>query len=140
MNGSDFLDFASLLAASQTAPPACRTAASRAYYGVYHLATALLNDNFKFFCPRGENGHQWVREHFYNCTSSDAHEVGLLLGNLHESRKDADYALEKDFPDRQSHAITCVERADRVRDMIRKFDTAQVRIEMESYRTKRGYP
>jgi uncharacterized protein (UPF0332 family) len=139
MDGGAFIDFASRLAASASAGPAgYRSSISRAYYGAFHLARSLL---LQFgFHSVGGNEHQWVHRHFFHCKMAAAVEVGRMLMNLHESRKEADYDLDEPKVETSSHAVACVERADAIRDRVeicaRSENVDQVRSEMVEYRKR----
>ena len=139
MDGNDFIQFAGKLAASNTSGGAgYRSAASRAYYGAYHLARQYLND-CGFFC-HSANEHQWVQRHFFYCTFQAANDIGRMLGNLHETRKEADYDLQLVSVESQSHAKTSVMRASEISARLTACQApanlAQVKFEMEVYRTK----
>ena len=113
MDGNDFIDFASELSATDgIGPAACRTVVSRAYYGTFHMALALVNE-FGFFCRRTDNEHRWVQWHFQNCKLPLAQAIGGALQNLHESRKEADYHLTRPQPDSPANATACLLRAER---------------------------
>jgi uncharacterized protein (UPF0332 family) len=71
-----------------------RTAVSRAYYGAFHLARAML-DEIGYRCQVRDNEHLFAQRHFANCQQHEAREVGGSLANLHESRKEADYDFNK---------------------------------------------
>jgi len=140
MNGGEFISFAGKLAMQTSHGPAgYRSAVSRAYYGAFHIARAYLNA-FQFHCHSGSNEHQWVQHHFQNCTTQTARDIGQSLANLHESRKVADYKLDKVAADRQSNAESCVLRADGIRDNIKECSNpaliATIKAEMVAYRQK----
>ncbi|MCE9555313.1 MAG: hypothetical protein K8T91_18340 [Planctomycetes bacterium] len=113
MNGNDFLILAGKLAAQTTYGPAgYRTAASRAYYGAYHLARQFLAE-VNIFCPGSNaNEHLWVQRMFRHCEIAQGMEIGILLSNLHESRKSADYDLNKTELESQTNAQISVLRGD----------------------------
>ncbi len=138
MQGKDFITFSGKLAAQNSIGAAgFRSATSRAYYGTFHLARELL-EGHGFLCRDQGNAHLWVRRHFQNCTSQKPKEVGRLLENLAESRKDADYRLDKAYADKQENAKLCVLRADEIQKLIAECDEAghreQIRKEMEAFR------
>ena len=139
MDGNDFISFASRIAAFQTAGAACyRTAASRAYYGAFHLARTFLAD-LNYHCP-GDKEHFWVQRHFLNCRLRAATTAGRLLADLHDSRKVADYRLDTAYADKQHHAIACVERAVEFQAQLAECraprNVEMVQLEMLDYRRR----
>jgi uncharacterized protein (UPF0332 family) len=119
MIGNDFIDFASKLAVSQpTTPAGCRSAVSRAYYGAFHMALEWLEESH--FHKFGDNEHLQVQRHFQNCNVTEGIEIGTLLKNLHESRKDADYRLDKLQAETDANAKACVLRADAIRTRLQQ--------------------
>jgi len=140
MDGNDFIDFASELSATDgIGPAACRTVVSRAYYGAFHLALALVNE-FGFFGRRTDNEHRWVQWHFQNCKLPLAQEIGRALQNLHESRKEADYHLARHQPDSPANATACVLRAEQIRKKLGECRdpqiAAQITAEMSDWRRR----
>ncbi|HEX4143646.1 MAG TPA: hypothetical protein VHY91_08945 [Pirellulales bacterium] len=126
MDGGDFIEFASTLSATEgIGPAACRTVASRAYYGAFHVALALVKE-FGFFCRRTDNEHRWVQWHFQNCKLPLAQEIGRALQNLHESRKEADYDLARPQPDSPVNAAACVLRAEEIRKKLGECRDPQI--------------
>lgn len=117
--------------------PSLRTAVSRAYYGAFHLARALLAD-MGYRCRTRDNEHLFVQRHFANCRHGIALEIGGLLSNLHESRKEADYDLDKARTETRQLAMLCAARADRVRDQLKTCRQPEVlsaiAAEMDTYR------
>jgi len=140
MDGSDFIEFASSLAARNSGPAANRSAASRAYYGAYHVAVDFLSQlGYK---ARSEKTHPWVQRQFKNCQSEDFVELGDLLETLHHARNVADYELHRAHADGQTHAMSCVEWAVQIRDELRRIAQSDrletIRKEMELYRNRLG--
>ena len=137
MNGQDFIAFAARIAASGTNDPAsCRSSISRSYYGAFHLAREFLG-GLGYRC-RSENEHHWVQRHFLNCKVNEVKEIGRLLANLHESRKEADYDLHLFHSESSQQARFCVERAERLRiqvDSCREPTLAlEIKSDMDRYR------
>lgn len=128
MNGSDFIDFAGQLSVAEPSLPApTRSAVSRAYYGAFHLAKDFLIEIDNSFRARtGENEHQFIQRHYQHCGVEPVATLGQLLSNLHESRKVADYRLDKDSAESKENARFCVKRADNIRTEISNIrnDTA----------------
>src|SRR5689334_15946755 len=93
MNGTDFIQFAGRLAARPHEPAVVyRTAASRAYYGAFHLAQDLLVQ-LGFVPSRLDNAHVFVQHLLIGSGHVGAASAGRLLENLHGSRLKADYDL-----------------------------------------------
>src|SRR5487761_1121355 len=117
--GGDFIDLAAKMALATNAnTPSYRTAVSRAYYGAFHLARAMLAE-MGYRCRVRDNEHLFVQRHFANCRQHEAREVGGLLANLHESRKEADYDFDKPRTETRQFALLCVKGADRVREQLK---------------------
>lgn len=122
MKASEFIDFASQLAAATDASaPSLRSSSSRAYYGAFHVAKQFLHSlDAAFSCRSGGNDHQFVQQHLMYCEVPDVADLGRLLSNLHESRKDADYRLEIMECESANYAQLCVDRASKIRDDLAK--------------------
>jgi uncharacterized protein (UPF0332 family) len=142
MDANEFLSFAGRLTlAPKSGASDYRSAISRSYYAVYHLARQVLRDRLSFHC-HDDNEHIWVYQHFYNCTGT-AKEVGRLLNNLHEARKKADYNLDDGSVERQAQAQFELERATKIKSLLAQYETdaallATIKAEMISWRTKAG--
>lgn len=141
MEALEFLSVAGRLALAKSSGPAdYRTSISRAYYGTYHLARQLLHQ-LGFVC-RDDNEHLWVQRHFYNCQMQAAREVGRLLGNLHESRRIADYDLDDDSIQSVAQAKFELERASAVQAALQLCATSEnvpiLHTEMLTYRSRAG--
>jgi uncharacterized protein (UPF0332 family) len=95
MNGDAFFLLASQWVSpdkSSVSEPLCRSAVSRAYYGVFHIARSLLNQMGFMF--KNENEHDRIPQDLMNCGDDDAFEAGRLLGDLRSERNSADYDIE----------------------------------------------
>lgn len=92
MNPTDFLDLADQLATRDT-EAAFRTAVSRAYYGAFHTAAALIRE-MGVTLPAGPESHQKVRF----CLMESGEPPGLQAGDslqiLRQDRNQADYDLD----------------------------------------------
>jgi hypothetical protein len=80
-----------------------RTAISRAYYYVYHLARKRVTDN-GFIIIRGGDTHKQVWEKFSGSPDWDCKKLCELAKRLHDKRKQADYdmpypKIEGEFPE-----------------------------------------
>lgn len=139
MNGSDFIVLADHLVKQKLGPSGYRSAVSRAYYGCYHLARDVLKD-FGWYCRDRANEHLWVQWHFENCTIATFVAIGKSLANLHQSRKHADYDLDKAFAETEANALTGVVRAERIKSEIAAATNGAnkdvMRAEMDAYRKK----
>jgi uncharacterized protein (UPF0332 family) len=104
MTGSEFISLAIKLSSGSTEAE-LRTSVSRAYYGVFHLAKALMED-CGIAVPRGVNPHDKVYFCLDNCLDEDAREAAHKLSSLRAIRNDADYDLETDQFATQSRVQT----------------------------------
>ena len=120
MTGDDFLSLARrMVVTHQAEPAALRTVVSRAYYGVFHNAKALLED-LGFPVPKSENAHLFVEVRLRHANRADACDAGALLGDLHERRKRADYDLGSPRYETLEFAAEAIHRADRLRETLKK--------------------
>jgi uncharacterized protein (UPF0332 family) len=97
MTGDDFLRFGSRLAGQYRAsgdPAALRSAVSRCYYGVFHVAQALLERLGHHHKGKLDNPHLFVQRCLQHSGESTAQEAGYLLQTLHQHRKNADYDID----------------------------------------------
>ena len=140
MNGEAFVTFAGKLAAGRADPAAYRSAASRSYYGVFHMARSLLQD-WGFHCDDG-NEHLGVQRHFSNCSTSAAYEVGRTLANLHDARKRSDYDLSDTAAESQRHAqstaLIALHLLEQIAWCAADANRDRVREEVVAYRKKIG--
>lgn len=91
MNGFDFLDLAVRLSASHKEAD-LRSAVSRAYYGVYHLAIAFVEDA-GVALPAAAEAHEklvWLLNAGETLRAIDA---SRMLASLRKERNRADYDL-----------------------------------------------
>lgn len=111
MKPHEFVSFASKLFVSQPDSPACcRSVISRAYYGAYHDARGFL-DGLGIRTKSGISEHLYLQRLLKESQVDQAIELGQLLDNLHQSRKEADYDLANDRPERRGQVQACVVRA-----------------------------
>jgi uncharacterized protein (UPF0332 family) len=111
MKPYEFFAFASKLFVSHPpSAPCSRTIISRAYYGAYHAARQLLDD-LGIRSKSGISEHLYLQRLFKESQVEEAIELGQLLDNLHQSRKDADYDLGSDQPEKRGQVQACLERA-----------------------------
>lgn len=94
IDGNHFIQLGGkLAAAAEPDEVACRTAVSRAYYGVFHLALAFLSD-LGIVIPANANAHAAVQRYLIGCGHPDAQHAGTILADLHSDRIKADYRLD----------------------------------------------
>lgn len=111
ITGDDYIQFAGRLAARRNADEATyRSAVSRAYYGAFHLADALLS-SLGFNVPKGASAHGWIPQALISSGCQEAADAGHLLQDLHAERITADYRWEKRATGSQHDAKASVETA-----------------------------
>jgi uncharacterized protein (UPF0332 family) len=111
MDGNDFIALAGKLAAAPTADEAaCRTAISRAYYGAFHVARALLVD-FGFAPVGNANVHGFVQHYLNGSGHPEACRAAFLLSHLQSARNRADYRLDDPQFGARRDAMLIVEQA-----------------------------
>jgi len=93
MTGKEFIVLATKLAA-ETGPAECRSAVSRAYYGAFHAALALLART-GILLPPGPEAHQKVRFCLLQSGEIPGTEAGEKLESLRRERNLADYDLRQ---------------------------------------------
>jgi uncharacterized protein (UPF0332 family) len=74
---------------------AYRSAVSRAYYAVFHVATNFL-EKLGFKRTKGPQAHGEIPARFNNCGVADGEKIADLLHDLHRQRILADYDLKSD--------------------------------------------
>lgn len=90
MNADRFLHLAQqLYDESATDPAALRSAVSRAYYAVFHVAKEVQ----EALDARPGALHELVGERFRQCSEPDVSGMGDRLASLRQRRNDADYKL-----------------------------------------------
>ncbi len=102
MNERDFLTLAVSLAAEST-EAAWRTAVSRAYYAVFHVARLLLQD-LGFAIPRADRAHAYLTLRLQNCGNPQVGQAGTDLEDLRRLRNRADYDLHYPLPQKVAAA------------------------------------
>ena len=118
MDPIDFISLAGRLAATADADEAAyRTAVSRAYYGVFHLAASLLAE-LGFSAPRTANVHVFVQHHLNGSGHPSACTAASLLSDLHAARNRADYQLGHYKAGTQAVAKLSVETAHEIRSAL----------------------
>jgi uncharacterized protein (UPF0332 family) len=120
MKGDEFIRFAGLIVARfSTDEAGLRTAISRAYYGAYHLAIALLN---RVCSARLDHGS--VRRLLLESGIQAAVHAGRQLGDLQSDRIKADYRLDASMT--HSFARMSVERSLEIQKLLASLNDIDV--------------
>lgn len=107
MKPGEFIRFAEKLAVQPGAVPAVlRTAASRAYYGAFHLTREFLID-LGFRPGANHNLHNWLTDSSHPA----AKKLARCLSDLQTERIRADYELDRTGPESPNSARRAVEMA-----------------------------
>lgn len=138
MTGDALLALAGKLVATYPGDEAaCRAAISRCYYGAFHLANALLQE--LGFTDVGHD-HGRVAQHLAESNHSEATEAGQMLSARYSFRRRADYDLSNARYGQANLARQCVERAHRVKALLDRCNSAEVKQQLveskTSYRAK----
>jgi hypothetical protein len=144
MTGKEFIALANKLA-KEAGAAECRSAVSRAYYGAFHVALALLARTGVVLPPAPE-AHQKLRFCLLPSGEVSGAEAGEKLESLRRDRNRADYDLgqsrseDTDFARRQVRVALeiahCVESCgaepawSRFRTNIRAYATKVLRVEL----------
>lgn len=141
MNGDEFIEFAGKLAARTRSDAAtCRTATSRAYYGAFHTARALLRE-LGYIAPTLANVHVFVQHYLIGSGQSDAQRAGRFLGELHSDRIKADYRIDLLAVEDPRFAQASVELAHRCLSALRACEQeparTEIRLGIDEYHRKR---
>ena len=122
MSGEEYIALAGRLVASTAlgSPEArFRTAASRAYYGAYHLAVAVLT-TWGLRVKQNAYGHQEVYNLFWGSGQSEARKVASLLDDLRTERIKADYRMDDPRFQTPQTAMMCVEMGESVKSRLER--------------------
>ena len=93
MTGKEFIILANKLA-EEVGPAECRSSVSRAYYGAFHAALALLART-GILLPPGPEAHQKLRFCLLQSGELSGIEAGEKLESLRRERNSADYDLRQ---------------------------------------------
>jgi uncharacterized protein (UPF0332 family) len=85
---ADFISFAANVVT--LGPVGARSATSRSYYGVFHVAQQILAE-LGVHTPRSGPGHAILANYLISVTHDPCREAGRLLSQLHHLRNKADY-------------------------------------------------
>jgi hypothetical protein len=122
MTGDAFLAYAAeIVATSNPGEAACRTAISRAYYGVFHIATDFLCS----IDPKVGDRHDRIWKYLQISGHPSAIEAGKHLSSLYQERQRADYRLDNERWGQHPHAKKCVERAKSVSELLTTCEPAK---------------
>ena len=125
MDAAEFITLSGKLVAM--GPPGARSAVSRAYYGAFHLAQALLVEMAAESCGSGK-AHNLVPLYLRSADHPDATAAADLLSDLHADRIKADYRLELAKAESQRFAMTAVETA---REIQKRLDLFRIACEQD---------
>lgn len=96
-----------------------RTAISRAYYSVFHIAREFAKENLGY-TPKeyGPNqDHSDVRGAYKRCMNNpDYQEIGQMLFALHKARKNCDY--DDDLGNPKSLLASSIIQADKIQNIL----------------------
>lgn len=97
-----------------------RSAVSRAYYSVYHLAEDFAKENLGYTPSRSGGGNQFhadVREMYrHQFGNVDHQEIQKILFRLHKARKECDY--NNSVSNLQSLLASTILEADKVQGIL----------------------
>jgi uncharacterized protein (UPF0332 family) len=140
MTPSDFYAFAANLAVRSSGPAGFRSSTSRAYYAAYHATKQLVEASIGIRCNFGGSEHAGLQRYFLNCEVEEGVELGQMLQNLHQSRREADYELNNLKCETQVQAKFCLERANAIMSRVEECKEppllAKIRAGIERYKTK----
>lgn len=95
-----------------------RTAVSRAYYAIYHLAVDYAKNNLGYVPTQKSGGNQYhsdIRSVYQSQLANPSHqEVRKILARLHKARIDCDYKPD-DLGNLQSLLTSVILEADKVK-------------------------
>jgi hypothetical protein len=137
MTGDAFVEYAEqALAGPKPSEAACRTAVSRAYYGVFHIASKLLRDA----------GVQIGDRHItvWNCLQASKYpaavEARYSLSDLSQERVRADYRIDDASWGQLAFAQECVVEAQEIAKLLTQCQSAmtEIRQGIEAYRRQHG--
>ena len=107
MNARDFLDVADELVMGPHESH-WRSAVSRAYYAVFHVAATLL-EQCGFAVPPADRAHAYLWMRLSKSIHPDVVEAGRRLDDLRRARNQADYGLRRPYA--HAEAVGFVQRA-----------------------------
>src|SRR5688572_23254735 len=96
---------------------ACRSAVSRAYYAVFHVANDFL-DRIRVVVGQSPQAHVTVQHALNNSGDVTLRAVGSNLRALFAERLAADYDLAMSTPEQPAHALSMLAAANDVIDQL----------------------
>lgn len=90
-----FLELAKDLCKQSNNEAALRSAVSRSYYGLFHLAKQFIEKHVHRL-PKGAESHKKVYMYLNNCNLATIRDIAGDLNDLRDDRNDADYELNID--------------------------------------------
>lgn len=108
MNATEFITIAGRVIGLGKAGP--RTAISRAYYGLFHIARSLVEEFTAETYGSGKS-HNLIPQFIEEAAHPTGITVARMLGDLHTERIKADYRLNDESTDDVEFAKVCVETA-----------------------------
>jgi uncharacterized protein (UPF0332 family) len=121
MNAEEFIVFAGKTAVMGRA--GARTAVSRAYYGAFHFAIAML-DGVATSPPCNGKAHTLVPLFLRCANHPDGNKAGYLLSDLHHERIKADYSVSDQRYESAEYAKSGVETATEIQKYVLAFEAA----------------
>ena len=135
MTGDEFIKLATDLLLGKARSPSealCRTIASRAYYGAFHLARAYV---VQLGFPETDK-HRFLADCLSASGESSVVRVGDLLRVLATARGKADYDIAIPSVVKQvqqnSYLMDLIERADTVKDLLTKASTTPAKAQAKA--------
>jgi uncharacterized protein (UPF0332 family) len=128
MTGDDFLSLGRRLAGQHRAsgdPAGLRSAVSRCYYGVFHIAQSFLERLGHHHKGKTDNPHLFVQRCLQHSGESTAQEAGHLLHTLHEHRKNADYNIDRPNYETVRFVEIAMGHADAIREKLRACESEE---------------
>jgi uncharacterized protein (UPF0332 family) len=108
MDAAEFVAFAGRNVSQGKA--GARSAISRAYYGVFHAALAILQE-LAAESPGSGKAHNLVAQYLFGAKHPAASAVARIITGLHGDRIEADYRLSSPLPEDLGFAKSKVELA-----------------------------
>lgn len=118
MDANEFIELAGKLVGQ--GKPGARSAVSRAYYGAFHMAMALL-DEFATSPGATPQAHVLVSNFLLTTGNADAKHAGRLLSDLHGERIKADYRIDNASVETITFAQVAVETAHEIRNKLNSY-------------------
>jgi hypothetical protein len=131
MNPGDFMALADRLAISSEEAD-LRTAVGRAYYSAFHVSKELI-ESCGIVLPQSAEAHAKVVFCLKNAGNEDLDRAGTALGELRESRNDADYDLRDSQFQGSLVVLAQIDVAKQTVAWIRGVDPGSVRSAIRAY-------